>query len=97
LWRKKFQEWNAELIEIEAILKSHREANRSYHEIGGQIIELARQAYDLYQKQDNWERRRLLDFVVSECSYKDGTLYVTYRKPFNLFVEGVEITKWRPT
>lgn len=94
-WRKKSQEWNAELIEIEAALKSHREANRSYLEIGGQIIELARQAYDLYQKQDNRERRRLLDFVVSECSYKDGTLYVTYRKPFNLFVEGVEIKKWR--
>lgn len=58
-----------------------------------QEIEVARQAYDLYQKKDNRERRRRLDFVVSECSFKDGTLYVTYRKPFNLFVEGVEIKK----
>ena len=30
------------------------------------------------------EKRRLLDFVLSNCSWKDGELTPTYRQPFDL-------------
>jgi len=37
----------------------------------------------------------LLDSVVSKMTFADGTLYPTYRKPFDLFVKGTETIKWR--
>ncbi len=95
LWQKKSTEFNTKLIQIEADLQSHRKANESYLELGGNVIDLARRAHDLYQRQDNWERRRLLDYVVSQCTYEDGTLHVTYRKPFNWFAEFGKTKKWR--
>ena len=94
-WRMKSAKFNSELTEIEASLESHRKANHSYLQVGGQIIDLARHAYDLFMKRDNWERRRLLDVVLSECTFEDGNLYVTYSKPFNFFVEGSKTKRWR--
>ena len=38
----------------------------------------------LYEKQDMQEKRRLLDFVCSDATWKDGTLIPQYRKPFDL-------------
>ena len=58
--------------------------------MGSQIIELAKDAYDLYLQQTNYERRTLLDQVLSNCTIDDGTLCVTYRKPFDLFANGDE-------
>lgn len=94
-WREKSDDWNAELMEIEAAVKSHRESNRSYFELGSQIIDMVRQASDLFEKQDNYERRRLVDTLVSQCTYSDETLCVTYRKPFSFFAEGARIKNKR--
>ncbi len=92
-WKRKSAEWNDELISIEAEMQSHREANQNYLELGDMIIELARSAYDLYRSQTDVERRKLLEFLVSKTTYADGTLYVTYRKPFDLLVKGPETIK----
>ena len=94
-WRSKTSEWNAELCEIEMKIKTHREANQHYFEFGNQIIELARSAHGLFLRQTNEERRKLLDFLVSKMTYADGTLCVTYRKPFNYIAEGTQTQKWR--
>jgi site-specific DNA recombinase len=94
-WRKKSAEWNAELVEIESAIASHRRANTNYLEIGNQIIELAKSARESYQRQSNQERRKLLDSVVSKITFADGTLYPTYRKPFDIFANGAETIKWR--
>ncbi len=32
--------------------------------------------------------------ILSNCVLKDGTLYPTYRKPFDLIVEGNKTEKW---
>ena len=90
LWKKKSTDWNTELQSIEAQIETHRHANQEYLEMGSQIIELAKDAYDLYLQQTNYERRTLLDQVLSNCTIDDGTLCVTYRKPVDLFANGDE-------
>lgn len=91
LWKKKSAGWNTELQDIEAQIEIHRRANLQYLDLGNQIIELARDAYDLYLQQSNQDRCRLLNYLLSNCTYADGTLYATYRKPFDAFAEGSEM------
>jgi DNA invertase Pin-like site-specific DNA recombinase len=94
-YKRKADVWNSELIEIEASISSHRQANQKYLELGNQVIELASQAPVLFEHQNNHERRKLVDFVISHSTCVDGSLCVTYRKPFNWFAEGPKTKNWR--
>ena len=55
---------------------------------GQKILELAKQAENLYQSQNSTEQRRLLETVLSNCTFDRGTLSPTYSSPFDLFVQG---------
>jgi site-specific DNA recombinase len=55
------------------------------------LLELARNAQRLFKKQEPRERRRLLDFVVSNCTWRDGALNATLRQPFDLLAETTAI------
>jgi hypothetical protein len=65
----------------------HQEADRSYLDEGVQILELARNAQRLFALQEPREKRRLLDFVLSNCSWEDGEVAATFRQPFDLLAE----------
>ena len=65
-------------------MAEHRDADQIYFEEGIQLLELARNAHVLFETQPASEKRRLLDFVVSNSTWKDGELTVTYRRPFDM-------------
>jgi len=65
-----------------------------YFDEGIKILELANKAYFLYQKQDADEKRKLLNYLLSNCKVINGTLCPTYRKPFDLIAEGNKTQKW---
>jgi hypothetical protein len=54
---------------------------------GVRLLELARNARRLFERQEPREKRRLLNFLVSNCSWKSGGLTVTLRQPFDLLAE----------
>ena len=56
----------------------------TYVDEGVKLLELARKAHVLFRKQEPRKKRRLLDFVVSNCTWKGGELGATYRQPFDL-------------
>jgi hypothetical protein len=57
-----------------------------------QLLELACQAADLFERQPSDARRELLKFVVSNCTWQEGRLAVSYRPPFDLILETAEAT-----
>ena len=59
------------------------------------ILELAKNAEFLYKSQDPTERRRLLETVLSNCTFDRGSLTPTYSSPFDLLVKGNETGDWR--
>ena len=59
------------------------------------ILELAKKAEFLYKTQNPAEQRRLLETVLSNCTFDRGSLCPTYSKPFDLFVRGNETGDWR--
>lgn len=52
--------------------------------MGLNLLELAQRAHLLFENQPPAEKRRLLDFVLSNCTWKDGELEPEYRNPFDL-------------
>src|SRR6516162_10072001 len=58
------------------------------------ILELAKQAENLYKSQDPPEQQRLLETVLSNCTFDRGTLCPTYSKPFDLLVRGNKTAEW---
>ena len=59
---------------------------------GVRLLELSKKAYFLFEKQNPTEKRRLLDFVCSNSTWKHGALTAALRQPFDLLA--VTITAW---
>ena len=52
-----------------------------------QILELARNAQRLFERQEPHQKRRLLNFVLSNCTWEEGEVVATFRQPFDLLAE----------
>ena len=70
-------------------LEAHQTANRSYIEEGVQLLELAHRAPALFESQPPVEKRKLLNFVLSNCTWKGGELAAKYRQPFDVLAVAV--------
>ena len=95
MWTRKSQEWQRELEEIRRETSRHERASADYSVTGSKILELAKNAHNLFIRQDSSEQARLLKILVSNCTFDRGSLSPTYTKPFDLFVEGNETGDWR--
>jgi hypothetical protein len=53
------------------------------------LLELAQKAGRLFRQQPSAAKRRLLGFVLSHCSWKNGQLTAAYRQPFDQLAKNV--------
>jgi len=88
---KMASEWRAEQDRCLREIGRHQEADGSYMDEGVQILELARNAQRLFERQDPREKRRLLNFILSNCTWDDGEMVATFRQPFDLLAETTAI------
>ena len=80
-------EWRAEQNRCLREIERHEAAEQSYMDEGVQILELARNAQHLFAQQEPREKRRLLNFILSNCTWEDGEVAATFRQPFDLLAE----------
>ena len=59
-----------------------------------EILELAKNAHSLFIQQNSHDQARLLKTLLSNCTFDRGSLLATYRKPFDMLVEGNENGNW---
>ena len=84
-------EWRAEQERCQREIDRHQEADKSYMDEGVQILELARNAQRLFARQEPRQKRRLLNFVLSNCSWENGEVTPTFREPFDILAETAAI------
>ncbi len=87
LYDRKAAEWQGEQDRLKRALAEHEMAGRTYLEEGVKLLELSQRAAALFEKQEPGEKRRLLDFVLSNCTWKNGELRAEYRQPFDLIAD----------
>ncbi len=84
-------EWREEANRCLSEVARHESAEQSYMDEGVQILELARNAQKLFERQQPREKRRLLNFVLSNCTWEDGEVVASFRQPFDLLAETTAI------
>jgi DNA invertase Pin-like site-specific DNA recombinase len=77
-------QWREEQSRCLREVERHQSADQSYREEGVALLDLARNAQRLFAKQQPREKRRLLNFVLSNCRWEDGDVVATFRQPFDL-------------
>jgi hypothetical protein len=80
-------EWREEQTRCLREIERLESAEQSYLDEGVQILELARNAQRLFERQQAREKRRLLNFVLSNCSWENGKVTAIFRQPFDLLEE----------
>ena len=66
---QKSTEWRQEQDAVRQNLEQQEQANQSYLHEGVAILKLANRAAELFEKQSADEKRRLLDFVLSNSTW----------------------------
>jgi hypothetical protein len=80
-------QWREEQNRCQREIERLQAADRSYMDEGVQLLELARNAQRLFAKQEPREKRRLLNFLLSNCTWEDGEVVATFHQPFDLLAE----------
>jgi len=83
-FEQKSAEWREEQASLKRSIDDHERANQSYMGEGIALLDLANRAVELFEKQPAGEKRRLLDFVLSNCTWANGELTPEFRQPFDM-------------
>jgi site-specific DNA recombinase len=81
------EQWRVEQEKLMQEITLHRAADQCYLDEGVRLLELAQTSQRLFAKQEPREQRRLLNFVLSNSTWKSGELSVVFRQPFDLIAE----------
>ncbi|MCK5125758.1 MAG: recombinase family protein [candidate division Zixibacteria bacterium] len=85
-----YNDYENQLSSIKYRLGNLSESFKTNFDIAQKTIELSHQAESLYVRANPSQKRRLINSLLSNCHLKDGSLCPTYRKPFEIFVEGIK-------
>jgi hypothetical protein len=80
-------QWREEQNRCQREIERHQNADKSYKDEGVALLDLARNAQRLFAMQEPREKRRLLNFVLSNCTWEDGDVVATFREPFDLLAQ----------
>ena len=87
VWSKKTQDLDKQKALLENQLKSMKQSREQFIDNGKNIIEVSKQAYNLYKQQTTEEKRRLLDVMFESMTVENRTVKYTYKKPFCYFAK----------
>jgi site-specific DNA recombinase len=84
LFERKSGEYRQEQARILTEIEGYGAADGQYVEAGIRLLELTRNMHRLFEKQQAAEKRRLLNFVVSNSIWKGGKIVPVWRQPFDM-------------
>lgn len=82
--------WSGERESLKRQMETLAHEDKIYLEDGIQIVDFVRSAHQLFEKQPPSEKRRLLNFVLSNCTWERGQLRANLRQPFDFLVKTVD-------
>ncbi len=95
-WLSKSKEWRKEQEKVRDSIAAHEKANQNYFDQDVEMLKLANKAYDLYRVRNLSEKRAVLNVLVSNFTVNGENVVPTYKKPFDILVEGLSSPNWLP-
>ena len=93
-WQAYTTQWLKEKEELASRLLAFQQADTHYLENANLILELAQKAVSLFKKQEPAQKRRLIDILVSNCSYKDEKIDLELKPIFNEICKTAKTRNW---
>jgi site-specific DNA recombinase len=87
---RKASQWCDEQGRLTRDIQAHCDSDHAYLSEGVRLLELAGRAHELFLMQSAREKRRLLNFLLSNCTWKDGQLHSKFRQPFDMLRDTIE-------
>ena len=83
-FERKSKEWRSEQDRVQRNIGWHQTAGEACIEEGVRVLELAARTHELFIQQDPREERRVLNFLVSNCTWANRELRAEFRQPFDM-------------
>ena len=80
-------EWRGERARCLRDIECHEFADDTYMDEGIELLKLAKDAHRLFEKQSPGEKSRMLNLLLSNCSWKNNELTADFKQPFDLLAE----------
>lgn len=93
-WQSHSPKWLEEKERLTMKLLAIQKADKNYLENANIILELAGKAVTLFKKQNSDEKRRLINILTSNCTYKDEKLDVKLKPVFEVIAESKKTGVW---
>jgi DNA invertase Pin-like site-specific DNA recombinase len=85
-YNEKRIKWTHDLEEIMIKLEALHNTEKKLYEEGVRIIETLKNAYWLYQRQNNSEKREMLNYLLSNVTLDGEKVSYNYNLPFSYFI-----------
>ena len=86
LYNEKRNQWNKDLDEVKIKLAALHNTEKKYYEEGVRLIETLENAYGLYLQQTPAEKRKMLNYLLSNCKLEGKKVSYDYNLPFSYFI-----------
>ena len=93
-WRERNERWKREREETYSKMQALDAMKDEYIENGVLLIGLAQQTEKFYKIATPAQKRQLVEIVSSNRVLRDGSIEITYRKPFDLLAVSTSEEKW---
>ncbi len=93
-WATHTQDWANEKDILMIKLVAVEKADSHYLENANIILELAKKASQLFKQQNAEQKRRLINLLVQNCSYKDKNLDVELKPVFGEIMKSSKTRNW---
>lgn len=80
-------QWRDEQARCASDIERHESADDTYMDEGVELLKLAKDAHRLFEKQSAKEKSRMLNFLLSNCTWANGTLSAEFKQPFDSLAE----------
>ncbi len=90
-WLERHNQWSMELMNLQSSIEAFEKSNTSYLANGINILNLLLNIENTYLLSNINEKKRILNMVLQNCTLKGRKLCYEYKKPFNLFAEGLNL------
>jgi len=94
MFNKKLKEYKEKQADLEAKMEQYTDADENFYLTANMVLNLAKNAYNIFQSSEVSKKRQLLNFLVQNPQLKGKKLVFTLKKPFDTILEANRCSNW---
>ncbi|MDR1124019.1 MAG: recombinase family protein [Elusimicrobiota bacterium] len=95
-YSQKMQEFKNKQKDCEKRIAAHTSGDEQFNITLGLVLEIAKNAYNLFEKASIEEKNQILNLVTTDRILTGKKLEFHYRKPFDVIAKGLSCPEWLP-